>query len=244
MTKIYGHRGAKGDYPENTLLAFKKALEAGAKGIELDVHVTKDGELVVHHDATLNRTTTGTGYIRDYTLVQLKELSAGAKFADFEKYEESWDKEKIPTLKETLELLASYGAELNIELKTYEIEYPNIEEKLLKEVKEANYPKDVVYSSFHFPTLIRLQKLDSTAKIAFLTEMPVPFPLDYIETFGLEALHIDVKTVVAHQAHFRPVADKLRVWTVNDEKDMRTLLDMEVNAIITDCPDLAVSLSK
>ena len=72
MTKIYGHRGAKGMYPENTLLSFKKAIDQGVDGLELDVHLTKDGEVVVIHDETLDRTTSGTGWIKDLTLAEIK----------------------------------------------------------------------------------------------------------------------------------------------------------------------------
>ena len=86
MTKIFGHRGAKGTYPENTLLSFKKAIEIGVDGLELDVHVTKDGEVVVIHDETLDRTTSGSGWIKDLTLAEIRKVSAGSRFCHFNKY--------------------------------------------------------------------------------------------------------------------------------------------------------------
>ena len=130
MTKIYGHRGAKGMYPENTLLSFKKAIDQGVDGLELDVHLTKDGEVVVIHDETLDRTTSGTGWIKDLTLAEIKQVSAGSKFSHFPYYQAEWDKEQVPTLKEVLELLEPYPIELNIELKTNEVVYEKIEEKV------------------------------------------------------------------------------------------------------------------
>jgi glycerophosphoryl diester phosphodiesterase len=253
MTKIYGHRGDAGNYPENTILAFKKALEHGVEGIELDVHLTKDNEVVVIHDVTLDRTTTGTGFVNDYTLAELQEFSAGAKFADKEKYEASWDLEKIPTLAEVLELLKPYNVELNIELKSFERVYPEFEQKVLDVVKAANYPAKVVYSSFHLPTMLRIKKIDSSAHIASLLGFPVPLPHDYIETFELEALHIHTKSLLprpempaAMQQYFfetlKAVVKNIRVWTANDAEEIQIFLDMGVEAIITDFPERALAL--
>ena len=244
MTKIYGHRGAKGHYPENTLLAFQKALEAGAQGIELDVHLTKDDKLVVVHDATLERTTTGSGYVIDHTLAQLKELSAGEKFSNFEKYESSWDDEKIPTLEETLDLLSKYDIELNIELKTYEVAYPDVEAKLLQAIKDSGYSQKIVYSSFHLPTILRIKKLDDKANIAFLDGRIIPFAQDFMETLKLEALHIDVKEILKRPDYWKQFAKQLRVWTANEPKEIQALLDMGVAAIITDYPSEAIGLAE
>ena len=136
MTKIYGHRGAKGMYPENTLLSFQKAIDQGADGLELDVHLTKDGEVVVIHDETLDRTTSGTGWIKDLTLAEIKKVSAGSKFSRFPYYQKEWDQEQVPTLKEVLELMGPYSIELNIELKTNDVIYEKIEEKVYELVQK------------------------------------------------------------------------------------------------------------
>ena len=98
MTKVFAHRGASGYAPENTLQAFHLAQEQGADGIELDVQLTKDGEVVVIHDETINRTSTGKGYVRDYTLAELKKFS-------FHNHMEKYKGVKIPTLQEVLELV-------------------------------------------------------------------------------------------------------------------------------------------
>ena len=242
MTKIYGHRGSKGNYPENTLLAFKKALDAGACGIEFDVHLTKDQEFVVIHDATLDRTVNSTGYIKDHTLAELQKLSAGAKFTHLPKYEKSWDVLRIPTLGETLELCAMYGAELNIELKTYEVEYPGIEAKLLKAIDDYGYDDKIIYSAFHLPTILRLKALNPCANIAFLSDHALPFPHDYIQTFNLEALHLNKEIILQNPSVWKPFAPKLRTYTPNDESDLRLLLDMGLKGVITDYPERAIAL--
>ncbi len=161
MTKIYGHRGSKGEYPENTLLSFQKALNDEVEGLELDVHMTRDGEIVVIHDETLDRTTDGSGYIKDLELGYIKTVSAGSKFDHFENYHISWDNEKVPTLEEVLQLITGKNIELNIELKTSIITYSGLEEKLLSIVNRWNSDAKIVYSSFHLPSLVRLKKYRS-----------------------------------------------------------------------------------
>ncbi len=244
MTKIYGHRGSKGTYPENTLLSFQKAIESGVEGLELDVHMTKDGEIVVIHDETLERTTNGAGSIKDLTLAELKQYSTGVKFNTFENYTQSWDEERIPTLQEVLELLKHTNIELNIELKTYIHTYPGIERKLVNIVHEYAGERRVVYSSFHLPSLIRLKQEDNDAQIALLLNQLISNPLDYIGTFDLESIHID-KDLILHDPYhfFKELAPKLRVWTVNEEEEMKKLLQLGVEAIITDYPEMAISLA-
>ena len=243
MTKVYAHRGSKGSYPENSMLAFKKAIAAGVCGIELDIHMTKDGELVVIHDATLDRTTTGTGFVKDYTLAEIRKFSIGAKFSEFKHYDPSWDDEVVPTLTEVMLLCHEHDIEVNVELKTYEIAYPRIEEATLEVVKSVGFkPEKVVYSSFHLPTILRMDKLADDVLVAWLLENFIPMPDDYLQTLGLEALHIDRKIVLANPEYWQQIANNLRVWTVNDEDEMRKLVDLGVAAIITDYPEIAVGV--
>jgi len=243
MTKIYGHRGSKGDYPENSMLAFKKAIEAGVHGMELDIHLTKDHEIVVIHDATLDRTTTGSGYVRDYTLAELSALSVGAKFSEFPNYNQSWDEETIPTLSEALQLFKASGLEVNIELKTYEFTYPGIEEKVLEVVNQSGYDQDkIIYSSFHLPTLLRIKQAEKAANIAYLVGFNLPLPADYFDVLNLEMLHPGKELVLNNPAAWKEIATRLRVWTVNDALEMKQLLDLGVAAIITDYPEVAMGL--
>ena len=114
----YAHRGFSGKYPENTMLAFEKAVEAGCEGIELDVHFSKDQELVIIHDEKVDRTSDGNGYVKDFTYEELKKISFSYKFA------EEIGFQKIPTLKEYFEFVKDKDLITNIELKTGVFEYP------------------------------------------------------------------------------------------------------------------------
>ncbi|EOR27188.1 glycerophosphodiester phosphodiesterase [Cytobacillus oceanisediminis] len=242
QTKIYGHRGAKGRFPENTLLSFQQAILQGVDGIELDIHLTKDGEVIVIHDEFLNRTTDGTGFVRAYTLEEIKQFSAGSKFSSLPDYEESWIVEKVPTLKEVLQLLVPYDIELNIELKTYTFEYEGIEEKTLALVNEYGNGRKVVYSSFHLPTLLRIKAIDSSASIAWLLNQVISNPLDYIKSLELEALHLHKEMVIDNLQDWQELRKLVRVWTVNQEEEMTNLIDAEVEAVITDYPELAIAI--
>ncbi|WP_462412913.1 glycerophosphodiester phosphodiesterase [Neobacillus sp. Marseille-QA0830] len=245
MTKIYGHRGAKGSYPENTLLSFKKAIEQGVDGLELDVHLTKDGEVVVIHDETLDRTTNGTGWIKDMTLEEMKQVSVGSSFTHFPEYHETWDFEMVPTLTEVLELLAPYQTELNIELKTYAVAYEGIEEKVQSIVEKYGNGRKVVYSSFHLPSLLRMKKVNPDANIAWLLNEEISLPADHIETLGLEALHLNKEIVLPNEIHTMNLIglyENVRVWTVNDPEHIARLLELQVKAIITDFPERAIAL--
>ncbi|MFC4401578.1 glycerophosphodiester phosphodiesterase [Gracilibacillus xinjiangensis] len=243
MTKIYGHRGSKGNYPENTLVSFQAAIEEGVDGLELDVHMTEDGEVVVIHDETLDRTTDGRGLIKDLTLAEIKQYSAGSKFSHLTRYGKSWDNEKVPSLIEVLQLLAGTEIELNIELKTYVYTYPGIEEKLLSIINEFGENRKIIYSSFHLPSLIRLKELDNSANIAWLLHNPISNPSDYMQVFDLESLHL-AKDLVLHDMFqpYQELSPSVRVWTVNDEQELKRMLDLGVDAIITDYPEKAINL--
>ena len=142
-TKVFAHRGASGYAPENTLEAFALAIRQGADGIELDVQLSSDGIPVVIHDETIDRVTDKTGYVKDYTLQELKELTV---LKDrFPAYNQS----KIPTLKEVLEAVKPSGIQVNIELKTGIYWYPDIEKKVAEIVEETGMKDRIVYSSFN-----------------------------------------------------------------------------------------------
>lgn len=242
-TKIYGHRGSAGEYPENSMLGFRKAIEVGVDGIEIDIHLTKDNEVVIFHDSKLDRTSTGTGYLKDYTLEELRQFRLGPKFRHFEKYEERWDEETIPTLIEALELFKQHDVELNIELKTYDMLYPGMEEKMFKLVEESGIDPDKVnYSSFHIPTMMILKEINPSAKLGFCTEFDFYRQYDYYEAFGLDTLNPDKKQVFENPDLWEPIASKISVWTVNETDQIQKLIDMGVGSIITDYPARAVEL--
>ena len=130
-TKVWAHRGASGYRPENTLEAFELAIRQGADGIELDVHTSADGELIVMHDETVDRVTDGTGLIKDMTLAQLKELKVSTPAEPTGIY-------RVPTLAEVLDLMSTTDMMVNNELKNRICYYPGMEENILKQVNEMN----------------------------------------------------------------------------------------------------------
>lgn len=161
--KIWAHRGCSLRYPENTLLAFEKAAAAkNLTGIELDIQLTRDGEMVVIHDERVDRTTEGTGYVRDYTLSQIKRLHI---------YADENPVQSIPTITEVLDLLGSRlksGMKLNIELKNSVYPYPGMEEKIVELVHKRGLESAVVYSSFYAGSLEKLKRLDPDAELGIL----------------------------------------------------------------------------
>ena len=164
--KIWAHRGCSQRYPENTQIAFEKALELkGLEGIELDVQLTRDGELVVIHDERVDRTTEGIGFVRDYTLAELKRLHI---------YADGKPSQSILTMSEVFDLMEQRlkeGMKLNIELKNSVYPYPGMEEKLLELVYKkcrAEVVRNIVYSSFYALSLERIRKLEPTAQIGVL----------------------------------------------------------------------------
>lgn len=240
MTKIYGHRGCMGTFPENSLIGFSQAVQVGVDGLELDVHLTKDGEVVVIHDETLDRTTNGSGLIRDLTLEEIRQYSTGIRFSHMPDFTNEWRMEKVSTLQEVLELLDPYDTELNIELKTYIEPYKGLEERVNDIVEKYEFGGKIVYSSFHLPTLMKMKRINSQAKIAWLINHPVSRPEDYMEVFELEAFHVSTKVVLQQAKRWKTLLPKLRVWTVNENNDIKQLLDLGVGALITDYPDRAI----
>ncbi|MDE6182363.1 MAG: glycerophosphodiester phosphodiesterase, partial [Eubacteriales bacterium] len=141
-TKIFAHRGASAYAPENTMEAFKLAIKQNADGIEIDVHLTKDNHVVVIHDETIDRVSNGKGFVRDYTLEELRQFSYNYNFNQYENV-------KIPTLEDVLELIKPTNLILNIELKTNFLWYENIEEIVLSIVDKFEMQDRIIYSSFN-----------------------------------------------------------------------------------------------
>ena len=181
--KIFAHRGASAYAPENTLEAFRLAMEQGADGIELDVQMTKDGELVVIHDETIDRVSNGNGAVRDYTLEELKQFSVSNHF-------EQYPDVKIPTLREVLELIKPGTMEINIELKTGIYWYPQIEQKVLELVKEEGMEERIIYSSFNHYSVQKIRELSPEAETAYLIGDVMLDVADYTRNTGIKGLHL------------------------------------------------------
>ncbi|WP_294527344.1 glycerophosphodiester phosphodiesterase [uncultured Allofournierella sp.] len=237
QSKVFAHRGASQYAPENTLEAFRLAMEQGAEGIELDVHLSADGELVVIHDETLERTTNGTGLVKDHTLAQLQALRA-------DNHMEGFEAAHIPTLRQVLELVRPGNMQVNIELKTGILWYEGIEEKTLELVKELGMQDRVVYSSFNHYSIEEVRRLDPTAETAYLFSDVIFEVEKYAARRGVKGLHPALWHVKMADflTDYLQSGLAVRVWTVNRPEDMRLLMERGVDAVITNDPALALQV--
>lgn len=185
MIKNFAHRGFCSKYPENTLLGFEKALEEGVDGIENDVQLTRDGEIVILHDERLDRTTNGKGWLKDYTLAEVKELTANEKFGD------RFPAQRIPTLREYLELVKNEPIITNIEMKTGVFEYLPMEQKLVELLREYQITDRVIISSFNHFTILRMKTLAPEIKYGFLAYDWRIDAGEYTQRYGIPCYHPD-----------------------------------------------------
>lgn len=235
MTDIFAHRGWSEGAPENTLTAFSATLGLGIDGIELDVQLTSDGQVVVIHDEKIDRTTNGVGWVKDLTYQEIRALDAGSWFSS------AYCGVKVPLLQEVLELCRPQGCKLNIELKNGLIRYPGLEERVISLI--SNYPAPVVISSFNHQSLHQVRQLDSEIEVGILYYEVIHRPLEYAKTVGANALHpyylaVDQELILlCQQAHLN-----LRPWTVDDPVWQERLLRDSVSGIITNKPDQLLAL--
>lgn len=230
-TLVFGHRGASADTPMNTLPAFELAANQGADGIELDVWRTKDGAIVVIHDATVDKTTDGSGLVQQMTLAQLRELDAGNWFNP------QFRGTRIPTLDEVFEAVGKRLI-INIELKSETVGTDGLEALVAEKIRRHDLGRRVIVSSFSPFALRRFRHAMPEVPIGFLYAEDVP---RYLRLFmiGLphEARHphhtmIDAAYMDwAHRSGYR-----VNTWTVNDMARAVELRDLGVNALITDQP--------
>ncbi len=223
-----GHRGASGLAPENTRSAFRLAREHGADGVEFDVQLSRDGELVVMHDATLDRTTDGHGQVEQTDWRELRRLDAGrwfdARFAG----------EPVLTLQDVFDLLGGSFV-LNLEMKAT-MELPDLPERVVACIQRNRPGERLIISSFNWSLLERVRALDPALRIGVLYERDV-------DAAGYAHLHPDaihpnrqlVTPVLVSTAHANKQA--VNTWTVNDEMEMRRLIPLGVDAIITNYPE-------
>lgn len=239
MTRNFAHRGFSGAYPENTMLAFQKALEAGCDGIELDVHLSADGEMVVIHDETLDRTTNGSGWVGKTSLAALQKLDASGRFP-----EKTGDK-RIPTLRQVLEWGKHTPLDFNLELKTNILEYPGIEEKVIGLVRRLGMEKRVILSSFNHYTLLRCKKIAPEILCGALEDSWIVQFGGYVKNLGLECAHPNAAYLTEENlAQLKSQGLAVHTWTVNDPDEMRRLIAQDVDILITNYPDLLAGILK
>ncbi len=226
MTKIFAHRGLSHKYPENSLKAFKKAYDNNMDGIELDVHMTRDGEIVVNHDFYLDRTTNGSGLISNYTYKELKSFYLRNKG-------ETTD-EKIPTLIEVFDIFKDKDFEINIEVKAGYRVYKNIEEKLLKYINEYYCKKNIIVSSFDHYSLVKVKNIDSDIKTGALIEASLYKPWNYLKSISVDFYHPNYITLTDELIEESDKNNiKINTYTVDNSEVIKNLIDKNINIIIT-----------
>lgn len=236
ITQIWAHRGASAYAPENTLEAFKLAIDMHADGIELDVHLTADCCLAVCHDGAADRTSDGSGSISGMTLAELRRFSFAAGFGEIYK------NVMLPALDDVYKLIKPSELIVNTELKASGDEFLTLVHEC--EVKNGMQGR-VIYSSFNHFTLTALQKIDPGAFVAPLYGDGIVLPWRYASSFGAKALHPHFASVYALEDYVKNSHDlgvRVHPWTVDDEANIRRLLNLGVDAIITNRPDVALRL--
>lgn len=243
-TQIWAHRGSCHKHIENTLDAFKQAINDGADGIELDVQRTKDGKLIVYHDENLKRLTGVKKYVKDVTWAEIqtmtlsinKHLSRPKLFLDTD----------IPSLESVLELMKDTSMIINIELKNSIYFYPGMEEEVFACVKKAQMQEQVLYSSFNHLSMHHMASLAGPKHCAILSSDIQYRPWEYAQNINVQSIHPKISSLqnenLVHECHQRGL--KVNVWTADSEASIYACLQYGVDAIITNKPEQAIALRK
>jgi glycerophosphoryl diester phosphodiesterase len=236
---IFAHRGASKAAPENTLPAFETAMRLGADGVELDIQYSSDGALVIIHNATLEKTSDGTGRVTARTLSELRTLDAGSWF------DPSFAGTRIPTLDDALDLMKAKLL-VNVELKVLNSLQSGLGADAVKVIRDHGMADQVVISSFNPFALRQAKAAGPEIECALLAAHDMPGWTRWSVTrrySRAEGLHPDFAMVDdAYLARARKLGLPVRVWTVDDEAEMRRLIALGVDAIITNVPDRLTAL--
>ncbi|MBR3621897.1 MAG: glycerophosphodiester phosphodiesterase [Selenomonadaceae bacterium] len=238
-TKIWAHRGASGwdtrYAPENTMPAFEKAVQMGADGIETDVQLTKDGVLVLAHDETIDRVSDDSGWIKDYTLKELKSFSFGKTHPEYGKVE-------IPELKDLLRLVKDTDLELNLELKSGVLYYENLEQKTADLVHSFGMDERVIYSSFSHYSVKKIMdycvEKGYRSRFGVLSGCLISNAANYVKNLGADAYHppaSQMQESVISECH--ALGLKVNLWTVDAKTEIKRWAKAGIDAIFTNCPD-------
>lgn len=239
------HRGGAGLAPENTLASFSNGLSLEPDAIELDIHLSRDGELVVIHDPTLDRTTDGRGAVADHTAAELAQLDAAAKYRG----KAPAERQPVPTLDQVLQLAKGRaGVQIEVKLAVDGSRYPGIEAKLVETLRNHDMLGDVVVLSFDFPTLQEIKRIEpavqacaliSTAYLRLPGRSDPEAVAEELASLGVE--YVGVKASLLSDRLLAALAGRglqVGVWTVNDVRDMREFAARGVAFITSDRPDL------
>ena len=221
-TIIFAHRGLPVKFAENSLEGFRYAAKHGAEGVEFDVHMTKDKVPVVMHDEEIDRTTDGSGYIKDYTLNEIRKFHLK-------------NGEPVPMLRELFEILQDKDLYINLEFKTNKIHDKGIEAIVLALVKEYRFVHPIIFSSFNYQTLKNCQQIDPHRQYCFLTKVPVIFPQRFVRKNHFAAIHLH---------WYLPSKITQRIWTVDNPKLAKKYMKRGVAGIFTNNFELMNQLKK
>jgi glycerophosphoryl diester phosphodiesterase len=234
---IFAHRGASAHAPENTIASFELAVAQGADAIELDVKLSADGHVIVHHDPTVDRTTNGKGKVKDLTLTELKKLDAGGFFS------ENFQGEKIPTLEEVFQAVGKRTF-INVELTNYKTPRDHLVEAVCMLIKKHHMQKRVIFSSFFASNLSKARSYlpDVPRGLLALDGVLGAWARSFGFVFGkYQALHPYLTDMTQQEvSRVHRLNRRIHVWTVNKEEDMRRLFSWGVDGIFTDDPQLAL----
>lgn len=224
------HRGSSGEAPENTLAAFRLAVEQQADGIELDVHLSKDQQIVVCHDETVDRTTNGTGMIRDMNAEELKKLDAGSWFHP------QFSTETIPLLEEVFQLVPDHMI-INIEIKNSD--GGQILQHLSQHIKRYHRTNSVIVSSFDHRCLKELKLMDPTIRIGLLLAHQLVDLVQYVDLMGVEVYSIHPHHAIADPGEMRRLIEKgykIFIYTIDQEAQFQKAMEAGITGIITNYP--------
>lgn len=229
---IYAHRGASFDFPENTMLSFENAVKQGADGIELDVHFSRDKQIVVCHDDEIGRTADGSGSIADLTYAELLGYDFGVrkdpKFAG----------ERIPKLEQVLKLIADSGIKLNIEIKNRSENENGLERAVVDMVNDFGLNDKILYSSFDHSMIYRLKEYNPDAKIGALYSHTPFNAFEYMKSLGVDAIHPGKACVFTQDMCSKALGMdwQVNVWTVDTLDIAAPLVEAGVTSLITNRP--------
>jgi glycerophosphoryl diester phosphodiesterase len=219
-----GHRGAKGHIAENTISSFKKAIELGCNGIEFDVHLSSDGEVVVIHDESVDRTTDGKGFIRDMSLPELRRLKILKQFY-------------IPTLSEVIDM-TDENCLINIEIKASEATkavIKTIEKYISKQNRKYN---QFLVSSFDWKALKEIREMNPEIPLGVLTQTDLELAIGFSEFIQAETIHPYFHLLTSENTKMMQSKSlKVYPWTVNEPEDIKRMLSFNVDGIISDFPE-------
>lgn len=235
MVNVVAHRGFSGKYPENTQIAFEKALALNVEMIELDLHLSRDRHLIVIHDPTVDRTSDGTGKVEELTLAEIKSLNAGSWFAP------EFHDQKFLTFQEALDIMAN-KVRLNIHIKAYDHDREIIVPLVVEEVKKREL-FDSAFVASDQDSLVLAKKIEPRLVICNLSTEPTETYIDRSREIGCQLLqpgNRQVDYVFMERAH--QFGLEVNPFYADDEAEMQRLIDCGVDGILTNYPDLLLSI--